>query len=104
MSARTRYGLKVWGARVSEIHRRLGKIRLTGAMAVCVCSLLSGVPFAIAWALDDGTHNQPFPQGLRQFVVIAATVHFGAVGYRLLKAVRRWEPTGPILWRLFTAY
>jgi hypothetical protein len=87
-----------------EINRRLREIRLTGAMALCFCSLLLGTPFAVAWALDDGSGNQPFPKGLRQLVVIAAAVHFGAVGYRLLKAAWTWEPTGPILWRLFTAY
>ena len=87
-----------------EAHNRLREVRVTGAVAVCFCSLLLGAPFAVAWALDDGMGNQPFPQGLRMLVFAAAALHFGAVGFRFLQAVWRWEPLGPIAGRLLAAY
>ena len=73
-------------------------------MAVCFCSLLLGLPFAVAWAMDDGNNNQPFPKGLRQLVAFAAALHFGSVGYRLLKAVWAWEAVGEVLGRLLGGY
>jgi len=86
------------------LHQRLRSVRVTGAMALCFVTLLLGAPFAYAWSLDDPTNNQPFPRGLRRMVVSAAAVHFGTVAYRLLRAVRAWEPLGPIVGRLLAAY
>lgn len=87
-----------------EIHDRLRSLRVTGVMAAFFSSLFVAVAFGIPWALDDGTWNQPYPKGLRKLVVAAAAVHFGSLGYRLLKAVWTWEPLGPILGRLLGGY
>jgi len=89
---------------LADTRDRLREFRVTGPMAVCFCSLLLGVPFAVAWAADDGQGNQPFPRGLRQLVVVAAALHFGSVGVRVMKAVWKWEPIGPILGDLLAAY
>lgn len=87
-----------------EIHDRLREVRVTGVMAVFFLSMLLGLPFAVAWAMDDGNNNQPFPEGLRQLVLVAAALHFGAVAFRLLKAVWKWEPIGLTVGRLLGGY
>jgi hypothetical protein len=88
----------------ADIHDRLREVRVTGPMAAWFLSLMLGLPFAIAWALDDGQGNQPFPRGLRRLVLCAAAVHVGALLWRLLKAVRAWEPLVPIAGRLLGGY
>jgi hypothetical protein len=87
-----------------SVHDRLRRTRVTGAMAVCFLSLLLGGSFAFAWFLDDGSGNQPFPKGLRRLVVFAAVLHFGSVGYRLVRAAWLWEPVAPIAGKLLAAY
>ena len=92
------------GGRSADIHTRMWRVPVTGPMVVFFGSLILGGPFGVAWALDDGSGNQPFPKGLRQLVACAAALHIGAVGYRLLKGVWAWEPLGPILGRLVGGY
>jgi hypothetical protein len=87
-----------------DVHERIRRVRVTGPMAVCFVALMLGVPFAIGWALDDGSWNQPFPRGLRRLVLAAAALHFGSIGWRVLRAATTWEPIAPILWRLLVAY
>jgi hypothetical protein len=87
-----------------RIHDRLREVKVTGAIFTCFCSLLFGIPFGVAWALDDGSDNQPFPKVLRQFVLALAVIHFASVGHRLLRAVWKWEPVLPIVGKLLSAY
>ena len=55
-----------------NIHQRLREVRVTPLMAACFLPLVFVVPFGVAWAMDDGSWNQPFPRGLRRLVVAAA--------------------------------
>lgn len=87
-----------------DVRDRLREVRVTGAIAVCFGSLLLGLPFAVAWSMDDGSGNQPFPRGLRRLVLVAAALHFGSVSWRLVKAAWTWEPVLPIAGKLIAAY
>jgi hypothetical protein len=88
----------------AELEDRLRRFPATGAMAVCFSSLLLGAPFAVAWLLDDGGGNQPFPRGLRRLVLVAAALHFGAIAYRLVKAAWTRQPVLPIVGKLAKGY
>jgi hypothetical protein len=73
-------------------------------MVLCFSSLLLGAPFAYAWSQEVPTDNQPFPRFLRRLVICAAFIHVATIAYRLLRAVRAWEPLAPIVWRMLAAY
>ena len=92
---------------MTDYQDRVDQLRRTpvsGAMVVWLSSLMLGGPFAVAWLLDDGNGNQPFPKGLRALVLIAAALHVGSIAYRLAQAARAREPVWPVARNLLSGY